>query len=542
MAARTPTPPKGAPARRSILGRLLTVLVVTLVSVVYFLPSLPPGTFPAGVRQYLPGAGIRLGLDLQGGIHLVLRVQRDVAAKNFMDRASDGLTGQLKHESIEGVTVTREGDYGIRIATGGSADVRQKVEKVLSDRYPLLTAAPGPQESLLATPKPDELERVRIQAVTQAVETIRNRIDQFGVTEPLIQQQGADEVVVQLPGVADPQRAIELIGKTAVLEFKMVDEEAHLTPGVPLPPEDEVLYRRVLDPKTGQELDREPYIVKRQAILTGDTLTDARVSIDQFNSPYVAIEFDPTGGDIFARVTAENVGKRFAIVLDGNVYSAPVIRERIPGGRASITGNFTSAEANDLAIVLRAGALPAPVDILQNVTVGPSLGADSIHAGILATLIGFLLVVVFMLIYYRLSGLIANVALVLNLVVLLGSLAALHATLTLPGIAGILLTIGMGVDSNVLIFERIREELRQGKTVRLAVDQGYERAWVTIVDAHVTTLITAVVLFMFGSGPVKGFAVTLSLGIVINLFTAFIGTKVIFDWMNTRRRMATLSI
>jgi preprotein translocase subunit SecD len=542
MAARTPSSQKATPARRSIASRFVAVLIVGLVSLLYFLPSLPPKMLPAAVRHYLPGAGIHLGLDLQGGIHLVLRVERDVAAQNFMNRAADGLTGQIKNQSIEGVTVTREGDYDIRVATGGSADLREKVAKLLSDRYPMLTAAAGPDEGLVVSPKPVELERIRTQAVSQAVETIRNRIDQFGVSEPLIQRQGTDEILVQLPGVANPERAIELIGKTAVLEFKMVDEEVHPAPGETLPPEDEILYRKVLDPKTGQELDREPYVVKRQAMLTGDTLTDARVAIDQFNEPYVAIEFDPAGGDIFARVTGENVGKRFAIVLDGNVYSAPVIRERIPGGRASITGSFTSAEANDLAIVLRAGALPAPVNILQNVTVGPSLGADSIRAGILATLIGFVLVVGFMLVYYKLSGLIANLAVVLNLVVLMGALAALHATLTLPGIAGIMLTIGMGVDSNVLIFERIREELRLGKTVRLAVDQGYDRAFVTIIDAHVTTLITAAVLFLFGSGPVKGFAVTLSLGILINLFTAFVGTKVVYDWMNARRRLTTLSI
>ncbi len=545
MAARTPSGPKGqkaAPGRRTVVGRFIAVIAVGLLSLAYFLPSLPPSMLPESIRHYMPGEGIRLGLDLQGGIHLVLRVQRDVAAQNFMDRTMDGITVQLKNEKVEGTTLAREGDYGIRINTGGDADLREKVAKVVSDRYPMLQAAPGTEESLLVTPKPDELTRIRTQAVTQAVETIRNRIDQFGVAEPLIQQQGEDEILVQLPGVADPERAIDLIGKTAVLEFKMVDEDAHLAPGVPLPPGDEVLYRKVIDPKTGQELDREPYIVKRQAMLTGDTLTDARVAIDQFNEPYVAIEFDPTGADIFARVTGENVGKRFAIVLDGNVYSAPVIRERIPGGRAQITGNFTSSEANDLAIVLRAGALPAPVDILQNVTVGPSLGADSIRAGILATLVGFVLVVLFMLAYYKLSGLIANGALVLNLVVLMGALAALHATLTLPGIAGILLTIGMGVDSNVLIFERIREELRLGKTVRLAVDQGYDRAFVSIMDAHMTTLITAAVLFLFGSGPIKGFAVTLSLGILINLFTAFVGTKMVFDWMNARRRLTALSI
>ena len=308
-----------------------------------------------------------------------------------------------------------------------------------------------------------------------------------------------------------------------------------------LPEGDQVLYEKIVEKDTGREF-RIPYLVKKRVMLTGDVLSDARVAIGQFNEPYVLVTFDAKGAREFDRITGDNVKKRMAIVLDNTVYSAPVINERISGGRAQITGTFTTQEANDLAIVLRAGALPAPLKIIQDLTVGPSLGQDSIEKGIRATLIAGAMVVLFMVIYYKLSGAIADLALVLNLICLMGALAALNATLTLPGIAGIILTIGMGVDSNVLIFERIREELRQGKPVRLAVDSGYDKALLTIVDSHVTTLITGLVLFLFGTGPIKGFAVTLCLGIGINLFTALVGTKVVFDWMNQRRKVATLSI
>jgi len=276
--------------------------------------------------------------------------------------------------------------------------------------------------------------------------------------------------------------------------------------------------------------------------MTGDVLTDALVSIGQFNEPYVSISMNGTGAQVFERITAENVKKRLAIILDNNIYSAPVIQDRIAGGNAQVTGSFTTQEANDLAIVLRAGALPAPVHTIQDLTVGPSLGQDSIRMGIRATILAGVLVILFMMIYYRMSGLVADMALFLNLIVLMGVLAALNATLTLPGIAGIILTIGMGVDSNVLIFERIREELKAGRPVRLAVDAGYDKAFLTIFDSHVTTLITAFVLFIFGTGPIKGFAVSLSLGVMINLFTSLVGTKVIFDLINSRRKIEKLSI
>jgi len=391
---------------------------------------------------------------------------------------------------------------------------------------------------------PTEAKGIEESAVRQGLETIRNRVDQFGVAEPIIVPQGDKEILVQLPGIKEPQRAIELIGRTALLEFKLVDEENSLEEALKgnLPPGSEILYEKKTERDTGV-VTRRPYLLKKRALMSGDVLTDARMRIkSDFNEPYVSMDFDSRGARLFDQITAENVKKRLAIVLDNNVYSAPVIQERISGGKAQISGSFTPEEATDLAIVLRAGALPAPVKIIQNVTVGPSLGQDSIDKGLRAAIIGSILVVVFMIVYYGLSGLLADWALFLNIVFLMGALASMRATLTLPGIAGVILAIGMAVDSNVLMFERMREELRLGKMVRAAVDSGYDKALFTIIDSHVTTLITAVVLFQFGTGPIKGFAVTLSLGVVINLFSSLIGTKVIFDWVNFKRQLKRLSI
>ncbi len=377
---------------------------------------------------------------------------------------------------------------------------------------------------------------MRELAVRQALETIRNRIDQFGVAEPSIQQQGENRILVQLPGVQDPERAKALLGKTALLEFRMVDEkvdpEAALRGTVP--DGDEILYQRRVDKETKQER-KTPFVVQKKASVTGRDVATARVSIDQNTSePYVSVEFNAAGGKAFGDVTEANVGRRLAIVLDGNVHSAPQIREKIPSGRAQITGGFTTEEATDLAIVLRAGALPAPVQVLEERAVGPSLGADSIRKGLGSTAGAGLVVALFMLVYYRLSGLIADVALGLNLLILLACMAALGATLTLPGIAGIALTIGMAVDTNVLIFERIREEMRAGKSPRAAIDSGFSRAFVTIIDTHVTVLVTAGILYNFGTGPVKGFAVSLFIGLVASLFTAVFFTRLIFDLIYVR--------
>ena len=321
----------------------------------------------------------------------------------------------------------------------------------------------------------------------------------------------------------------------------MVREDISPTSGT-IPEDAELLKEKSVDPTTGA-VSEISIVVQKKPMITGDLLTDAQVRIDsQFNQPYVAIEFNSLGAKLFDQVTAANVGKRFAIVLDNNIHSAPVIRERISGGSAQISGSFTEKTASDLAIVLRAGALPAPVKIIQNVTVGPSLGQDSINKGLYAGLIGVLLVVVFMAVYYKLSGLIADLGMILNIVYLMGALAALGATLTLPGIAAIVLLVGMSVDSNVIIFERIREELKLGKSPKAALDAGYDKAFLTIMDSHITTLITAAVLFQFGTGPVKGFAVSLSLGVIINLFTSLIGTKVTFDLFLHRGKVKKMSI
>jgi preprotein translocase subunit SecD len=364
------------------------------------------------------------------------------------------------------------------------------------------------------------------------------------VSEPDIRRQGLNRILIQLPGIKDTQRAKDLIGKTALLEFKLVDDTQSIDSALQgnVPPGREILYQIDEDPET-QRTSKRPYLLKKRTLLTGAHLTEARVEIsNQFNEPHVAITFDKKGARIFERITGDNIKKQLAIVLDNTVYSAPVIQDKIAGGRAQITGRFTMDEARDLAIVLRAGALPAPVNILEERTVGPSLGADSIRKGLLSMIIGGLLVIIFMVIYYKTAGLIADVALFLNILLIGAGLAGLQATLTLPGIAGIILTIGMAVDANVIIFERIREEVALGRTARAAIDAGYNRATLTVLDANVTTLIAAVVLFQFGTGPVKGFAVTLSLGVIASLFTALILSRMIFDYILMNRKVKTLSI
>ena len=371
-------------------------------------------------------------------------------------------------------------------------------------------------------------------AVDTALEVIRNRIDQFGVREPTIARQGLTRIVVDLPGIEDPQRAIELIGKTALLEFKLLDEKGDLNKALEgdIPAGDEILY----------DSEGKVYLVKKEALLTGSAIKDARVEINQWGQPYVALDFTKEGAEKFADITGKHVGERLAIILDNVVKSAPVIKTRITGGKAVIEGNFTMEEANELRIVLKSGALPIPLNIIQNTTVGPSLGKDSIRKGLLSGIIGLIAVLIFMGVYYKKAGLIADLALILNLLFLMASLAALKATLTLPGIAGIILTIGMSIDANVIIFERIREELKKERAPRSAVDVGYDRALRTILDANITTLITALILFQFGTGPVKGFATTLSIGILASLFTAVVVTRAIFNLLLEERPVQRLSI
>ncbi len=539
--------------KKRILWRFILIGVTVILAVIFFLPNTPVfQAMPEWWKRSMPNKGVTLGLDLQGGVHLVFEVEGDRAVEITTDRIAQSLRDTLTKKKIT-ADVSRNG-LSITISPNST-----DIQNVIKDNYPMLVSVEMGQR-LVYKLSDKEASRIRDNAADQALETIRNRIDQFGVAEPTIHRQAANEIVVQLPGIKDPRRAIDIIGKTAQLEFKLVDDSASVAAEIPaviksgeedsllkrfsekIPPDDEILFEKVVNRETG-EITKRPVLLKKQTLMTGDLLTEAKVNIDQrFNEPYVSITFNAAGAKLFEEITAQNVKKRLAIILDGTVYSAPVIQERISGGNAQITGRFSMDEAKDLAIVLRAGALPAPVKMLQNVTVGPSLGTDSIEAGKMAGIIGTILVVVFMVVYYKLSGVIADFALLLNIVLLLGAMASLNATLTMPGIAGIILAIGMAVDSNVLMFERIRDEIRAGKTPRAAVDSGYNKAFWTIFDSHVTTLITAAVLFQFGTGPIKGFAVTLSLGVAINLFTALVGTKTVFDLINSRKEVRRLSI
>lgn len=372
------------------------------------------------------------------------------------------------------------------------------------------------------------------EAIDLGMEIIRNRIDQFGVREPTIARQGDKRIIVDLPGIEDPQRAVELIGKTALLEFKLVDEKGDINKALQgdIPGEDEILY----------DSEKRPYLLKKEALLSGGAIKDARVEIGQWGQPYISLDFKSEATNKWAEITGQHVGERIAIVLDNVVKSAPVVKSRIPNGKCIIEGQFSMEEARELKIVLKSGALPIPFNIIQNTTIGPSLGRDSIQKGLWSGIIGFIVVVLFMVIYYKKAGLIADAALLLNLLFIMGALAGLKATLTLPGIAGIILTIGMSIDANVIIFERIREELEKGKAPRSSVDAGYNKALRTILDANITTLIVALILFQFGSGPVRGFATTLSIGILASLFTAIIATRIIFNLLLAGRPMKKLSI
>ncbi len=530
--------------KKTIRWKVLFLLLVTAIAGYYIFPTISRySSLPSLIPPFLPRAErLNLGLDLQGGMHLVLGVVTEKAVENTVERLIAELRRETEKQKISVERVVREGNDRIRIKLQAKEGL-EALRRILANYSDLQQTGGGDPAELLLTLSSREVSRIEELAVRQSLETIRNRVDQFGVAEPHIVQEGDRRIVVQLPGIKEPQRAINLIGKTALLEFKLVDEGGNLPEALSgkVPEGDEILYQRTVDAQGG--VSKVPLLLQKRAILTGDLLTSAQVQIDnQTNEPVVSIEFDREGARLFGEATAANVGRRLAIVLDDTIYSAPVIREKIPGGKAQISGRFGMEEARDLAIVLRAGALPAPVNIISNLTVGPSLGQDSIEKGVRAAILGGALVILFMAVYYKLSGVIANLALLLNLVWLLGALASLRATLTLPGIAGIILGIGMAVDSNVLILERIREELRLGKTVRSAIDAGYDKAFLTIIDSHVTALITAFALFLFGTGPVKGFAVTLSLGVIFNLVTALTGTKVVYSWMTQRWDLKTLSI
>ncbi len=521
--------------------RPISVVVVLLAAFIYVLPTLQMVLEKKEEPTLWPYKQINLGLDLQGGMHLVLQVQVDEAVNSTVDRTYGDLRSFAKKSHIRVKALERIDPTTIAVKFSEPdkfAEYRGLIAGEFTD-YKNSEKTLNGEPALFLTLKQEEVDRIKKLAFEKAVMKVRNRVDEYGAREPDIRPQGHDRIIVQLPGVIDANRARNEIGRTGNLEFKLVDENNDareaLTGNVPAG--SEILYYS----KDNPEMAGRPILLKKETLLTGDYLSEARVQFDQgTGQPYVAIKFNSKGSKIFARVTEENINKRLAIVLDNEVYSAPVIRSKIVGS-GIIEGNFTDESAKSLALILRE-AFPTPVKILYEKSVGPSLGSDSIRMGLTSMLIGFIIVILFMVIYYKGAGLIADAALMINILLIAGGLAAFNATLTLPGIAGIILTIGMAVDANVLIYERIREELRLGKTARAALDAGYERATLTILDANVTTLIAALVLFQFGSGPVKGFAVTLSLGVVSSLFTALILSRTIFEFFLTQRKVKTLSI
>lgn len=550
-----------------------------------------------GYFKFLPDKQIKLGLDLQGGIHLVLGVDVEKAVADELNVLSSEIRDDLEKKGYGvGASEPVKGEQAIHVSFKSKepgkpldAALSSEIRKYLKERYPRMLFVPDADGAgVRVSFKKEELNYWKKNAVEQALQVLRNRIDQFGVNEPNITAQGGERILVQLPGIQDPARAKELVGRTARLTFQLVeDKEEVLAPVVKalgkLPEGITVEYEqtrfgerpylksgdraslvKLLEhklPETHQlsveeKVNRQTlaktyrtYILQSKVLLTGDMLADARVQIDpEKNKPTVGLRFNGKGIDLFKNVTTEHVGDRLAIVLDGNVNSAPSIRTPIPNGQAQIelNDNIDSSElareAHDLAIVLRAGGLKAPIEILEDRTIGPTLGQDSIHHGMLAVIVGISAVIIFMAIYYRSSGLIADMALLLNGLFIMATMVLFQATLTLPGIAGLILTMGISVDVNVVIYERIREELRAGREVRAAVMQGFDRAWATVFDSNVTTALAGVVLLQFGTGPVKGFAVTLLIGILFSFLTGVYCTKIVFEWLTAGRHVKSFSI
>ncbi|RZD14885.1 MAG: protein translocase subunit SecD [Candidatus Acidulodesulfobacterium ferriphilum] len=520
---------------KPVKTRLILIISLIVISIFSVIPSIYPNT-PGWWKAVIGNAEMRLGLDLQGGVYLVERVETGKAVKEKLYKDYTDIKSFVGSKGYGKDAVSFE-DSHIKIK-GKLLKNTQELTKYLAEHHGSLQLM-GDKIYF----EKSALSKYKEEAVSGAVEVMRNRIDQFGLVAPKIARQGKNLIVVELPGVKDVKQAVKLIGKTARLTFKLVDDKHSLLKALngKIQKGDEILYHTTYN-KFSHKTTKRPYLIEKPILMSGAEISSANVQINRYNQPIVEVALNSDGAKKFGDITTKYTGKRLAIILDDNVISAPVIEEPILGGNASISGRFTMAQANNLAIALRSGALPAPVKIIQNETVGPTLGADSIHAGILAAIVGTILVIGFMIFYYKLSGLIADFALLENVLFLMAALSLFGATLTLPGIAGIILTIGMAVDSNVLIFERIREELRENKPVVIAIENGYNKAFFTILDSHVTALITAAVLFYFGSGPVKGFAVTLSLGIIINLFTSLVGTKVIFDIISNKRELNKLSI
>lgn len=475
---------------------------------------------------------ISLGLDLQGGMYMDIGVKTDEVVIAVMDRMVEELEDNLILDNVNYETVERISDTEIEVILEPEESLEltaDNYERLLSRNYDVTPTANGH----LITLRAEEIDIIKKRAIEQALETIRNRIDQLGVKEPSIQLSGEDSIIIQLPGLKDPDQARRVIGTVAVLHFMLVSD----TGSIDNPTDDQViLYEEIRDPLTKEVVTTKPYLLEKKVLLKGDRIRDSRVGFLQTTGvPYVSLSWDEIGKDEFAEITRNNVGRLLAIVLDGKVQSAPRINEEIPGGEAQISGSYTPEEATELALVLRSGSLPAPIMINEERTVGPSLGADSIRKSLIALCIGFAAVMLFMMVYYEVAGIFSVLALIFNLLLIGAVLAYFQATLTLPGMAGIILTIGMAVDANVLIFERIREEIRRGGPIRTSVTTGFKKATVTILDSNITTILAAVVLFQFGTGPIKGFAVTLSIGIAASMFTSIVVGRLLFEIVYLRR-------
>ena len=495
---------------------------------------------------YPPGTKVNLGLDLKGGVHMIMRVQTDAALRIETETTVERLRETLATAGVQyaKLEVTSPTEF---VVEGIQNDQGFRTAAIDVDTVFARSSGAG---SYTYTMRPNLAVQLREEAVTQALQTIERRVNELGVAEPIVARQGAaDQILVQLPGVTDVARAKEIIRSTALLELKLVEqgpfptqEAAMQAVNNALPP-DMVIVSGAQDVAAtgGGTPGTVYYIVRRVAPVTGRDLRNSRPTLDENNLPAVSFTFNQDGARRFGTFTEQNIGRSLAIILDNRVFTAPTIQSRI-ADEGRITGSFTQQEAQDLSLVLRTGALPAPMDFLEERTVGPSLGQASIDAGIAASIGGLSLVVVFILFYYKLTGLNAVISIVVNLIILLGMMAYLGATMTLPGIAGFILTIGMGVDSNVLIFERIKEELATAKGVRAAVNAGFDRVWWTIVDTHVASLIAAMFLFQFGTGPIRGFATTLTIGLLSNVFTAVFVSRTVFELVMARRQTQTLSI
>jgi len=529
---------------KNLTWRLVTIIAVLLVFL-YGIFGIPQSFSGQGLLAAISNR-IHLGLDLRGGTHLILQVQVNDAVNVDSDNAVEILKDQLNKRKISFADISKPDPQNAPdkvVLKGVSPDGRKDLLDIVSERLPEYNLTSGAENSWTLTMKPQMLADLKNKAVAQAIETIRNRIDALGVSEPTIQEHGLGQyqILVQLPGVDDPGRVKDIMQSTAMLEIKQViggpypSEQAALQDKGGVLPADAILLPGHAAPGAAAG-EQAWYLVSRVSAVRGKDLRDAQPSTDQNGQPNVRFQLTGEGGQRFYSFTSSHVGDSLAVVLDNKVQEVANIKEAIRDTGEISGGSMNEQQSKDLSMILRSGALPAGIKYLEERTVGPSLGTDSIRHGVTAAVIGMLAVLIFMLIYYRAAGINADLALLLNLIILLGFMGYFEAVLTLPGIAGVILTVGMGVDSNVLIFERIREELRNGKTPPSAVDQGFSHAWVTIVDTHVTTIVSAAILFIFGTGPVKGFAVTLTFGLLANLFTAVFVSRVIFDWVLSRKQ------